>query len=363
MKTLTAIGTCALLAGLALGGATSASGATLKVGDPAPKLQVAKWVQGTLVKEFEPGQTYIVEFWATWCGPCKVSIPHLNELHEKFKDKKLVVIGQDVWERDESLVAPFVKKMGDKMTYRVAMDDKSDEKDGAMAVTWMKAAGQRGIPSAFIVNSEGKIAWIGHPMGLKEALLEDILAGRHDLKKAAEEFAENAAREDKEMALSRKLRSSLDKKNWTDAEAAVAEMEKGLSEEQRQGFAMVHFQISAGRKDYDAAYKALRTYTEANKDEPAVQNQVAWMIVAQKDLEKRDLGLAQEAAERASQATKNEDPAILDTLARVQFMAGKHKEAIATQQKAVAQAEGDMKTELEKSLASYKAGKLPDVEE
>src|SRR6185436_12047847 len=177
-----------LLAGfaaVALATTASAEEVKLKVGDPAPKLQVAKWVQGNSVKEFESGKTYIVEFWATWCGPCRVSIPHLNEMHEKFKDKDLVVIGQDVWERDESLVAPFVKKMGEKMTYRVALDDKSVEKDGAMAATWMKAAGQSGIPTAFIVNQEGKIAWIGHPMGLDESVIADVLAGRYDLKKAA----------------------------------------------------------------------------------------------------------------------------------------------------------------------------------
>ena len=80
----------------------STTAAELKVGDPAPKLQVGKWVQGDPVKEFDKSKAYIVEFWATWCGPCRVSIPHLNEVHKKYKDKGLIVIGQDVWERDES---------------------------------------------------------------------------------------------------------------------------------------------------------------------------------------------------------------------------------------------------------------------
>jgi len=363
MKKRTSVGTWLVLTGVTLGVAAPAQGGTLKVGDPAPKLQVAKWVQGNPVNEFKSGQAYIVEFWATWCGPCRVSIPHLNELHEKFKDKNLVVIGQDCWERDESLVGPFVKKMGEKMTYRVALDDKSAEGDGAMALRWMKAAGQNGIPTAFIVNQQGKIAWIGHPMELKESLLEDVLAGRHDLKKAAAEFEQNENRKKEQAELSRKLGISLAKKNWDDAEAAVAEMEKALPEKQRDNYAMVRFQINVGRKDYEAAYKVLRAFSDAHADEAGVQNQIAWTIVARKGLEKRDLALAQLAAERANKAAKGKDPAVLDTLALVQFMNGKKPEAVATQQKAVELADGDAKQKFEETLASYKAGKLPKSEE
>ena len=173
---------------------TLAAAPTLKVGDPAPRLQTGKWMQGEPVKQFQKGKAYIVEFWATWCGPCRATIPHLNEVYSKFKDKGLVVIGQNCWERDESLVAPFIKKMGDKMTYRVALDDKSSNQKGQMARTWMEAAGRNGIPSAFLVDTKGVIAWIGHPMALKDEVIEQVLAGKFDVRKAAEE-SRNAPRE------------------------------------------------------------------------------------------------------------------------------------------------------------------------
>ncbi len=161
---------------------------TLKIGDPPPKLQTGKWVQGDPVKEFQKGKAYIVEFWATWCPPCRASIPHLNEIYKKFKDKGLVVIGLDYGE-SESHVAPFVKKMGNKMTYRVALDDLRSNKNGEMAMTWMEAAGRKGIPSAFLINTNGIIAWIGHPMELTDKMIEQVLAGKFDMAKAAAEYA------------------------------------------------------------------------------------------------------------------------------------------------------------------------------
>ena len=129
---------------------------SLKVGDPAPPLKVSKWLQGEEVKGFEPGKVYVVEFWATWCGPCIAFMPHLAELQAEYKDKGVTVIGftaRDILgkpDHTEEMVAAFVKKRGPKLKYTFAYAD-----DGATVDAWMKAAGREGIPCTFVVDKAG----------------------------------------------------------------------------------------------------------------------------------------------------------------------------------------------------------------
>ncbi|MBI5383740.1 MAG: redoxin family protein [Verrucomicrobia bacterium] len=337
---------------------------TLKVGDPAPKLQVAKWLQGEPVKGFEKDKTYIVEFWATWCGPCRVSIPHLNELHEKFKDKGLIVIGQDVWERNEDEVPKFVQKMGEKMTYRVALDAKNGDQDrGRMAETWMQAAGQNGIPTAFVVDKKGTIAWIGHPMTLNEKLLEEVLAGTFDVKKAAAEFEEKEKSKTALQTTFRDFSRAMSDKDWSAAETALKKADELLPESQRKMLQMPRFNMLIAKKDYKAAYGIAREVSEASLDNALLQNQLAWQILTDKKIEERDLALAETIARRGVAASKEKDSAILDTLARALFDQGKKDEAIKTQQKAVDVSDGEAKEKLQSTLDSYKKGKLPSGQE
>ncbi|MCX6360069.1 MAG: CAP domain-containing protein [Armatimonadetes bacterium] len=146
----------------------------LAVGSPAPPMAVRTWVKGKPIQTLEPGKTYVVEFWATWCGPCVSSIPHVTQLAKQYAGK-VTFAGVAVWETGDALrkVMAFVSKMGARMGYNVAVDTQS----GAMASTWMKAAGQDGIPCAFIISKEGRIAWIGHPMRMEKPLA-DVVAGR-----------------------------------------------------------------------------------------------------------------------------------------------------------------------------------------
>lgn len=140
-------------------------GVTLKAGSRAPAIAVNKWIKGEAVTGFEKGKVYVVEFWATWCPPCVKSIPHLTKLQKDHKE--LTVIGVTSSERKDpdgtdnrlAKLEKFVSDKGAQMDYTIAYDA-----DRKMAETWLRAAGKNGIPCAFIVDHEGKIAWIGNPL-------------------------------------------------------------------------------------------------------------------------------------------------------------------------------------------------------
>lgn len=96
------------------------------------------------------GYVVVVEFWATWCGPCKRSIPHLNELHREYVDDGLVIIG--ISDEPSSKVDPFIKKM--QMEYIVASGGEQANKD----------FGIKAIPHAFVVDTTGVVQWVGNPL-------------------------------------------------------------------------------------------------------------------------------------------------------------------------------------------------------
>src|SRR5690349_23954639 len=116
------------------GAACRAADELLTVGSQAPELNVEHWLSkgpgdAQPVTRFEEGKVYVVEFWATWCGPCIQSIPHLTQLQNEYKDKGATVIGVASSEKGTESkaklkgVKDFVAGKKDEMKYTVAYDD------------------------------------------------------------------------------------------------------------------------------------------------------------------------------------------------------------------------------------------------
>jgi len=108
------------------------------------------------------GKPLLLEFWATWCPPCRQSIPHLNEIYAKYKDRGLMIVG--VTDEPDAVIRKFQKDV--PMDYAVATDT-----GGRLS----NEMGIQGIPHAFLVNKSGEIVWDGHPMQLTGEDIEKIL--------------------------------------------------------------------------------------------------------------------------------------------------------------------------------------------
>lgn len=320
----------------------SAPAQSLKVGSPAPSVTVAKWVKGQPTGKLGGGKVHVVEFWATWCGPCIRTIPHLTELAKKYKGKA-TFSGISVWENQKTPtdtsymkdVNAFVKQMGPKMNYNVGVDGPGK----TMAKTWMEAAKQDGIPTAFVVGRDGKIAWIGHPMDGLDEVVGQVVSGKFDVKAAAKKKAQEDALRAKQEAEQREqmkymqpLIAAYGAQDW----AKVASESGRLMKERPilvNQLAPVHFDALT-KTDEAAAYAYAREAGPTLK-EPVVLNQIAWVIVDDKSkLKQPDYAVAVSLAERAVKMTNEKDANILDTLAYALWKKGDKARALQYQTKA-----------------------------
>ncbi len=326
------------------GGVLAQPAPTLKVGDPAPALKIEKWVKGEAITGFEKERVYVVEFWATWCGPCRASIPHLTHLQKQYKDKGVTVVGISSSEQKGlSDVEPFVKKMGARMDYTVAWDDQ-----GATSTAWMDAAGQHGIPTAFVVDQKSTIAWIGHPLAGLDKVVKRVTARTWDPKLY-----------EKGRAIEEKLEQAFEQDKADEALRLIDEI-VALDAELFGNYTAAKFQILLSeKKDVKGAYDYIARHVATTlKDEADTLNAIAWTILDMPGLPERDLPLAMRAATRAVEVTKGENAMILDTLARAYFETGDVDKAIDTQTKAIAaETDEDAKQEYAEALNRYKEAK------
>lgn len=386
---------------------TSTSTQAASLGDEAAPLAIATWVKGDAVDlaANKGKKVHVVEFWATWCGPCRTSIPHLTELQKKFKDKDVIFVG--VSDEKVDVVKKFVDNMGDKMDYVVAVDKDRKTSDG-----YMKAYGINGIPHAFVVGKDGQVIWQGHPMaGLEEALSE-IVAGKYDIATArkqgeARELIEKywgLLMEDKDPAAQAELEKKIadlgdaastalpggkfDPKalrkqakfnklmteyqreaGGSADETKLADLAKQIGEVAPEGFnvaqvredmafdgiARNYMKLAMAKTKSDKLAEVGQKLAEAKTSNAQMLNGIAWTILTDEQIQQRDKALALTLAKKAV-GMQPKEPAILDTYARALFDNGKLDEAVKTEKEAVGLCTDDsLREELTKSLKEFES--------
>lgn len=308
----------------------------LKVGSPAPPIVAAKWIKGTPVTKFEPGKIYVVEFWATWCGPCRASMPHLSEIARTYRDKATVVsfdVNELIAAKDKNAdyiakVERFVKRLGDGMDYIVA----ADVRENTMWNTWLVASGQYGIPASFIIDRNGAIAWKGHPSGI-EAPLKMIINGTYDEAAKQKLSAQSKENRQKINALNTAL---ADAEKAGDYTRAVQITEEIIAVSPLSTSAMVKkkYDILA-RTDAKAAHIFGETILEKYAADPLTVQAVAMYIADSKEENGRkpDYALAVQMMQQAASRCDSEDPFTTSNLAKAYYKNGDRANAVKTQQK------------------------------
>ena len=340
----------------------------LKIGSPAPSIEIAHWLSDgngkfKHIQQFESGKVYIVEFWATWCGPCIQSMPMLAEIQKKYAEQGLQIIS--ISDEDLDTVNAFLEGnvRGKETSYAELTSAYclTTDPDQSVFNDYMEASGQDGIPTAFLVGKTGEIEFIGHPLEMEEPL-KQILADKWDREAFLKQQEEKAKLDQTLQQGMRKLRSKLQS---GDMDGAI-EVADALIKENKDNAAGVQFKgirvQLLMQKGGAAAAEAFVEFATENQDDPQLLNEMAWTVVEMKqaNAEQADAEILNAAIKTAKMALKNNsnDAMILDTLGHLLYYNGDLDEAIKVQRLAVenaGEAKADIEPLLKKMLAEKEA--------
>ena len=362
---------------------------SLTIGSKAPALNIEHWVQDGKgkfkpVTKFEPGQVYIVEFWATWCGPCIAAMPHIVELQKKYADRGLQVVS--ISDEELDTVSEFLKREVAKPKAPAAKVEAAkeqapaDEKpmtygeltssyclttdpDRSCHEDYMTAAQRNGIPCAFIVGKDGTIEWIGHPMSIDPAIAS-VLDGKWDREAFLVEYRESEK-------FSRRLNEIMQSASKNKFADAIKLVEKAESEFESPVFKARISSLTTSILASQLEYMVLKNNPESVavlesllKDKPPLAiNQIVWQSVAVPYIAGRKANpeLIKCSVEHMEKALKVEPESsyYLDTQAHLYGLLGEFDKALELQEKAVKYAEDKNRGEIETYLKELRSKKEP----
>lgn len=144
------------------------SEAVLRVGEPAPPIYLKSLLQAPAGAsaniERLKGKAIVLEFWATWCGPCVAQFPHLNELVKQTEEEAIVFLA--ITEEPVDKVTEFLKKK--PLSTWVGIDDKG---------LTNKAYRVKALPMTVLIDSQGIVRAATHPIALTPVILKNLAKG------------------------------------------------------------------------------------------------------------------------------------------------------------------------------------------
>lgn len=359
---------------------------TLTISSKAPALDIEFWVQNGRgkfkpVKAFEPGKVYVVEFWATWCGPCIAAMPHIVELQKKHADRGLQVVS--ISNEDLETVTEFLKRNVAKPKPSAAKDADpkalaADEKpmtygeltsayclttdpDQSSHEDYMTAAARNGIPCAFVVGKDGHIEWIDHPMAIDKPL-ESILDDKWDREAFKVEYREAES-------FSRRVNEIMQANSKNKFEEALKLVEQAKDEFSSPLFKSRVNSLTMTIQSDQLEYLVMKNRPESVhaleavlKDQQPMQvNQIVWTSVAVPYINGRQVNeaLVRAAIAHMSEAlqAEPENSYLLDTQAHLYGLVNEVDKAIELQKKAVKFAVEQNRESIEQYMQELKSKK------
>ena len=349
-----------------LGPGSTADAADLTIGSKAPALDIEHWIQDgggkfKPVEEFEKDRVYVVEFWATWCGPCIASMPHLAELQSAYDPDELRIISVSDEETDEikQLLGrehPELNKTFDEITNAYSL---TADPDGSTHQDYMAAAKVQGIPTSFLVGKTGLVEWIGHPMELDD-VVEKVLNDDWD----REAYKEEREKQVRRMEVIQEMATLARQGRYEEALQVVQEeldRSSAADDESEADYwqsVVASLKMSAGKLDDQAISFYREKLKEMDGDFIALSRFAYSLYGVHED--GGDVGpLAGEAIEALQATLEAKKVDELDMyyhlIALLHDIQGNAQEAYDAQKQAVEEAEGVRKERFQQSLELFEA--------
>jgi thiol-disulfide isomerase/thioredoxin len=313
------------------------------IGSKAPNLDIEHWMQDgngffKPVKEFAEGNVYVIEFWATWCGPCILSMPHLSELQNKYRGRgvQIVSISDETVDEVKQLLAQQNEQEGKSFADITSAYCLTTDPDRSVYIDYMDASKQQGIPTAFIVGKSGLVEWIGHPMEMDEPL-EAVVTDAWDREAFKAELKEMEAFNEKMQEISQLAGQG----NFKEA-VQIADDQLALTKNEKllEHWKSVRYGIKlAGGMIDDELIAFYNGQLDSMKGNPQEMTQFAYSLygAAQQgsDISKLVDGVLAALQAEIPEAEAEVQPIMHHTAALLQSVTGKLEAAIQSQQAAV----------------------------